>query len=430
MTDTRYSIINCSIEQVESVGGRNIQVARFSNIIFAELTEEQAEQLRQAGAIVELVPKIKADTIAPPEPVVSVPKYTPSELLEIAGLEELRYITDPPLYGQGINLAIVGAGILETHERIQGRVVYRKNYTPDPMNDSFDHDTGVASIAIAIAPQCGILNLKVIGSKGEGTEESVVMAVEECIALHEAQSEHAPSVLNLSLGAQDDGNVNSPMRIACRTAVEVGIWVFASCGNSGPHPYSITSPACEKYVFAIGSANYFPAERTFIVSGFSSRGPTVGGLTKPDAVLFGEDIIMASSASNTATTHKSGTSFTSPFAAGMAVLFLEGVAVKARKMVELGVLEQSMFYYVPVEEVMDQHLLRVCIKPSGIAIGKDHDYGYGLPFGPLITQALRPVSSAGTLMGVLPLVIMVPMMGIAMKTMTGGKQRAPMPAYY
>ena len=51
------------------------------------------------------------------------------------------------------------------------------------MEDGFDHGTGVASIAVAIAPQCGMVNLKVIDNSGNGDEESVVMGIDEAISL-------------------------------------------------------------------------------------------------------------------------------------------------------------------------------------------------------------------------------------------------------
>ena len=420
MTEKRYSILNSTPEEVQDYGGKGIKDTRYSGIIFATMTEEKAKLLGDTGAVVAEVPSIKADTdtVAPPVPIVSVPKYTPAELIAITGLEDLRNVTDPPLYGAGINLAIIGTGMLETHEQLLERVVYRENFTTEAMEDRFDHDTGVASIALALAPECGILNMKVIDHNGDGSEESVVLAIEKCIALHEEQSSLAPSVLNLSLGTHDDGNRNTPMRVACRTAIAVGIWVFASSGNSGPYGGTIMSPACERYVFAVGSIMYLPDESSFIVSDFSSRGPTYEGVVKPDAVLFGEDLVMASSANNTATTYKSGTSFTAPFAAGMAVLFLEGVARRAETLVRLGQLESAMFYYVPASEVMDQHLSRICTKPADSSIVKSNVYGEGLPLGSLITQALQPVEGGETLMGVMPLLVVIPMMGMLMKTMT------------
>ena len=420
MTDTRYSVLNATPEQVEAVGGKNLQIARFSGVIFAELDEGQANQLKEMGLIVSPVTRVSTEVVAPPVvsppiPIAAIPTYTPSELVTFAGYDELRNISDPPLYGAGINLAIIGTGIRETHSQINGRVIYRKNYTADPMHDGFDHDTGCAAIALAVAPQCNILNMKVIGDSGEGDEEGVVMAIEECIEMHESKSEFAPLVINLSLGTADDGNPNTPLRVACRTAIAVGLWVFAAAGNLGPNLGTVMSPASERYVFAVGSAKYLFDKKTFIVSDFSSRGPTLENIIKPDAILFGEDILVASSRSDTATLPKSGTSFATPFGAGMAVIYLEGVNRKAKTLVEMGQLPLAEFYFVPPDNMIDDYLPKISVKPTGTAAGKDNLYGWGLPYGPMIIRALQPGAGIVDMSSILPMLLMVPMMGMLFK---------------
>ncbi len=416
--DSRYSITNSTVELVKSVGGTDVKFASYSNIVFACLDDSQVEQLKKMGAIVTFLTKVKTSSVAPPPPIAGVPTYTANEFLSLAGLIELRNTTDPPLFGEGINIAILGTGIRETHQQLLGRVIFSKNYTDDPMQDGFDHDTGVASIITALAPKCGILNLKVIDDNGEGSQEDVIMAIEDCIAMHDQLSPLAPSVINMSLGEPDDGNINNPLRIACRTAISIGIWVFAASGNSGPNAGSITSPACEQYVFAVGSVRYVPAQNTFEISDVSSRGPTLQGLVKPDAVLFGEDMIVASSQSDTAVANKAGTSFTCPFAAGMGIIYLEGITRKARTLVDLGQLPPANFYYVPASIVIDQQLSKVCVKPAGVTALKDNSYGYGLPFGPLISQNLQPAPSV-SLAGfgnIIPIMMIIPLMGGIMKS--------------
>ena len=425
-TDSRYSIMMISEDEIRAAGAKDIKSAKHSNIVFANLTVQQAEFLRQKGGEVVSLSHVKSNAtgvITPPPPVTAVPTFTPEEFLSAAGLEALRNVTDPPLFGSGINIAVLGTGMRETHEQLKGRVIYSKNFTTSPDADVFDHDTGVASIIVSLAPQCGLLNFKVIDDNGEGSEEAVVMAIEECIDLHENLSPFAPNVINMSLGEVDDGNINNPLRVACRTAIHIGIWVFAAAGNSGPNHGTIMSPACEQYVFATGSARYIPATKSFVVSQVSSRGPTLQGLTKPDVVLFGEDMIIASSQSDTAITNKTGTSFTCPFAAGMGVIYLEGIARRAKTLVDLGQLPPAQFFFVPAEEVIDTQLPRICLRAAGMVGLKDNDYGYGLPFGPLISQNLATPTSVN-LAGfgaILPIMMIIPMLGGIMKSMMSQK---------
>lgn len=432
--NTRYSILECSAEAVEHMGGRNIHVARHSNIVFADLTETEADDLRNSGCIVELVEKVKTDVIAPPEPppITLQPLVTPVSVLEITGFDRLRSLVYPPLYGLGMKVAMVDTGIRETHEQLVGKVVYSRNFTSALMRDGYDHGTGTASILASVAPECRILNMKVMDDKGEGTTEAVVYAIEECIDLLDTRPEVAPSLINLSLGTEDTGSPNDVLRVACRAAIARGIWLNSAAGNSGPFAGTVMSPACERYVFATGSGILIPRDSTFdfSVSNFSSRGPTKEGLVKPDAIFFGENIQMASSASDSAVTAKSGTSFATPFMSGIAVLFQQGVAlsdIDARDLFlrYMGEAPAAGFTTesVQIQQVVDSYLQHVTIKPAGVPQGKDNNYGYGVPFGDLVAQAVgvQPTVDLGMLIGG---VVMVGMMGMMMKTMmVGGNGR-------
>jgi len=413
----RYAIIGATAEQVKRVGGTDIKEARSTGIIFAALTEAQAAQLKAMGCQVTPVGGVKAmimpPIVAPPTPIAGIPTYRAEDLVLTIGVEDLRHITEPPLYGSGMNLAIIGSGIRETHKRINGHVIYRKNYTQDLMRDGFDHDTGVCDIALTVAPECNILNLKVLNERGEGTEEDVAIAIDDCISFQDTNPDIAPSVINLSLGGPDDGNLDNPLRVACRVAIDRGIWVVASAGNGGPVNYSITSPACERYVVAVGSISYDP----FQISTFSSRGPTMEGLVKPDGVLFGENMEMASSDSDTAMIAKSGTSFATPFGSGMAILFHEGMQRQAVPTIPLAGVYPEMGIWVPVDMFIDRFLPGICIKPEGTPQGKDYEYGYGLPFGPLIYKAITAVPVMETVLGAIPPLLGIAMLGMVMAPM-------------
>jgi len=413
----RYAIIGTTVQQVKDAGGADIKEARSTGIIFATLPKEQADRLRAMGCQVTEVGQVTATVmpppiVAPPVPFAAAPTYTPEQLVWAAGMEELRGISEPPLYGSGFNLAIIDSGIRETHEKINGRVVYRKNFTSDPMRDAFNHGTSVCSVVLAVAPLCNILNLKVLDDKGNGSEEDVVLAIDDCIDLHDVEPAIAPSVINLSLGSPDDGNPNNILRVACRAAIDKGIWVMAAAGNMGPTPQSLMAPACERYVGCIGSCKYEP----FAISEFSSRGPTKEGLAKPDCVLFGEDIVMASSASDTATIAKSGTSFSTPFGSAMALLFHEGYQRVAVPTVPIPGVYPELGVWVPIQDLIDVFLPGICVKPEGVAAGKDYEYGCGLPFGPLVAQAIGIVPAID-ISAMLTPVMAIAMLGIIMVPM-------------
>lgn len=416
----RCAIVGSTPDQVRVAGGVEIKDAPYIGIVFATLTEEQVSELESQGCEISEVGEVKL-SVTPPTPIIAEPKYTPQNLNELVGIEELRGVTEPRLYGEGINVAIIDTGIRETHMLVDGRVVYSRNFTKDVMQDGFDHGSGICSILVSVAPQCKILNLKVLNDKGEGTEEEVVLAINECISLWDTQPGIAPSVINLSLGSIDDGDSNNSLRRACRAAVDSNIWLVSSAGNNGPGPGAMMSPACERYVIAVGSVKYVPEGKTFILSSFSSGGPTAEGLVKPDIVFFGEDIIVASSYSDSATFAKSGTSFSAPFLSGLFTLYHEGVVKKAVPSIpvtpEIAELAELAFRSLaPVHDLVDMVLPLVCIKPQNAPRGKDNEYGYGMVFGPLVLQAAKAGVATG-ISSMLSGVMMLMIMGVVMKKM-------------
>ena len=403
----RYSIINATIQQVQSVGGQDIKHAPNTYVIFATLTNVQAIRLRAMGCIVNETRSVKM-SVLPPIPVTARPTYTPAQLSSIAGIEQLKAITSPPLYGSGFNVAIIGTGIRETHQLVNGRVVFSKNYTTSPMYDGFNHDTGVCSIIVAVAPQCNILNLKVMDDLGNGTEEEVILAIDDCITMVNTVNPLAPHIINMSLGNPDAGDPNDVIRLACRAAIDKGILVVAAAGNSGPNPETITSPSCECNVLCIGSVKYLPSTKTFQISDWSSRGPTKEGLTKPDGVFFGEDIIMASSDGDNITVAKSGTSFSAPFCSGIAILYQEAICRVAKTK------------QISIEDLINTWLPIVCIKPIDSIQGKDNNYGNGLLLAQLIVQNLGIIPSmdiASILSPLVSVMFTIPFFGMINKVM-------------
>ncbi len=408
----RYSITNTTIEQVQSVGAKNIKLPVNIPTVFADLTADQITKLQEMGCIISQISTVQA-TIDAPLPVEAQPIYTPEELGFVTGIEEFREIFSPPLYGEGFNIAIIDTGIRETHQLIKGRVVYSKNYSTSPMRDGFDHGTAVASIIAAITPQIGILDLKVLGDDGSGTEEIVTGAIDDCIELHRIGSPFAPAVINMSLGSIDDGNPNTAIRIACRAAIDAGIWILAAAGNGGPYAGTVTSPAVERYVGAVGSIGYEP----FTVSDYSSRGPTIQGIIKPDLMMFGENIVLASSRSDSATRAKSGTSFSTAFVSSMSAIYIEGAYRQAVIKQELYPGAQTTFFFVTEQELIDTYLALICVKPEGSLSGKDIEYGYGLPYGPLTAKAMGFTGGvASGMSGLITSMMAVGMMGMMMKS--------------
>ena len=137
-------------------------------------------------------------------------------------------------------------------------------------------------------------------------------------------------------------------------------------------------------------------ESSFLVSSFSSRGPTREGLVKPDIMLIGENVIMADSRSDTATIVKNGTSFAAPLASGIGILHYEGAMKKARRLDEY--LQPGLpveWVYTTPEDFIDSWASRLTVKPLSAPQGKDFDYGWGIPFGELAALAVFAFRAVG-----------------------------------
>jgi serine protease AprX len=409
----RYSVINATVEQVKKAGGINIRETPRVGVIFADLDDKGVSYLRSVGAIVREVETVRGAQVTPPTPVPVVGATTVSGIIDALGFtEEWRQTIVPPPYGEGMAMAILDTGIREAHELIKGRVVYSRNFTTSPMRDDYDHGTGVCSVAVALAPKCDILNIKVLDDKGMGSDETVIAGIDHVIELGETSPTILPYVINLSLGKPDNGDANDPIRVACRRAIERGMFVVASAGNDGPDPYTITCPACENDVIAVGSISYSPEEPQVLrVSDFSSRGPTQEGLVKPDIALPGEGLVVASSQSDTATVAKSGTSYSSVF--GAAIRLLQGEsglkgAIRTGPPELAGVTCPAL----TIRELMDFWLPRSCTLPSGMTpMVKYNDYGWGVllaELGPLAIRAIKQeIPMMMTMSFVTPIIVLV-----------------------
>ncbi len=382
----RYSAASktMTLTQIEAevlkAGGKNVRKAELTGLLFCELDEEQAKRLSLAGLQVKPVRGFKVDQLVATAPALEMP----SQVFHL-----LRSSFAPPLTGTGLTVAVLDTGIRKTHRDLLGKVVYEKNCTGSPSTDDvFGHGTNVAGLIAGgihgeeagVSPGAKVLNIKVMNDEGIGTEEEVVIGIDEVCRLAKEARETAlfptdemyPNLMNLSFGTEDDDDPDNPVRVACRKAcIDYGIDVVAAAGNSGPKMTTITLPACEPLVIAVGTAETLGYE----VWEKSSRGPTLEAETKPDFVLWGTNIRVASHEAEDGYDTKSGTSFSAPMLSGLAGLLWES----GRRAYGEG----WLFRWIAAREVAPHF----CVKPSGAPAGKDNTYGYGLP---LSLQASLP----------------------------------------
>ncbi|MDY6916936.1 MAG: S8 family serine peptidase [Chloroflexota bacterium] len=418
----RYIVTSTmGLAQIEAecrkVAAGNVRVARLLEQVFCELDDDQVKALAGRGLKVKPVKEHRADQVVAMQEVPGV-----ETLADVFYL--VRSYFTPPLSGVGLTVAVLDSGIRKSHESLQYKVVHEVNFTDsDTASDVYGHGTGVAYLIAGgqhmagaeagVSPGAILMNIKVLNDEGLGTDESVIMGIEEVCELAQAArvagllptDDMYPNVINLSLGSEDDGDVDNPVRVACRQAsVEYGLDVVAAAGNSGPDMSTISLPACEPEVIAVGAIETIGG---IVAWEKSSRGPTLEGSTKPDFVLWGTDITVASKAADDEYVTKSGTSFSAPILSGLTGLVWES----GRRAYGAG----WPFRWAIAREFAPYF----CVKPPDAAVKKDNTFGYGVPaMGTMVGEMSQPAAPMEEMMvsmtTMMAMVMMVGMLGRAL----------------
>ncbi|MFC0273229.1 S8 family peptidase [Metabacillus herbersteinensis] len=249
--------------------------------------------------------------------------------------------------GKDVTIAVIDTGI-HPHQDLQGRITgfmdFVNNRT-DPYDDN-GHGTHCAGDAAGNgllsngkyqgpASEANVVGVKVLDKKGSGSLSTVISGVEWCI---QNQSQLGIDILSLSLGSDaTQPAADDPVVRAVETAWDNGLVVCVAAGNSGPSEETIASPGISPKVITVGAADDTnTVDRSDdSVADFSSRGPTIDGLVKPDLVTPGVNIISLRSPGSfldkinsgaivdTNYVSLSGTSMATPICAGVAAQLLQ-----------------------------------------------------------------------------------------------------------
>jgi serine protease AprX len=418
------------LNQIESeairLGGRNIKKAPRAGQLFCDLDPAAADKLKTIPNIT--VKPVKRTTTCQAPVVPEAPVYSALQASLASRFWDFRNMFTPPVTGEGLTVAILDSGVRKTHVGLKDKVVYEINFTDSPdSDDHFSHGTGAAfliaggthalSAECGIAPGAKIMNIKVIGDDGTGTDEWLIEGMDEARGIfdecaHSGMDYFDPMYLNavnISVGCPDDGDPENSLREATERLYGASpgkFPIFCSAGNSGPDERTVDLPAAARHAWAVGGVTFEP----FDIWEKSSRGPSkVEGLVKPEMVFYGVNILTAGAASDEEFVVKSGTSFSSPLALGHLCLYRE---VAARYGFLDALLEMSY-------EDLEVFVQTISVKPPGTPLEKDSFYGYGMPFGDLLARAVPtyPTADIGWLYQLMGLMIPVGMAGALLKEM-------------
>lgn len=259
--------------------------------------------------------------------------------------------------GKGVSIAVLDSGIMP-HPDLMERMAVFRDFTSLRKSSAYDdcgHGTHINGILAGngslsegrlqgMAPQCRLINGKILDHKGEGDADSMLNALQWVLQLHKEQNIR---ILNLSVAVYQMEDVQKLKELSDMLdhLCERGILVVTAAGNRGPKPGSISGLAASSKVLTVGCHDYgYRDAKGKSCEMHSGRG-TPGEVRKPDLVAPGTDISSCGFEYRRGKnivwgyTAKTGTSMAVPIVSGAAALLTEkypdmGVYMLKRKLQE------------------------------------------------------------------------------------------------
>ena len=194
--------------------------------------------------------------------------------------------------GTGIGVAVLDSGIHDLpdfHTKVNRNLYSASFITGGNGNDQYGHGTHVTGILgangngtayIGVAPNVNFVDLQVLDKNGNGTDSSVIAAIQAAIQL---KSQYNIRVMNLSLGRPVfEAAAKDPLCQAVEQAWRAGIVVVVAAGNGGRDNFfgtggygTISAPGNDPYVITVGAMKPMgtPARTDDVMASYSSKGP-------------------------------------------------------------------------------------------------------------------------------------------------------------
>ncbi len=249
--------------------------------------------------------------------------------------------------GAGVKVAVVDAGVRATHEALQGKVIVQYDHSGDGIGyTGEDHGTAMAGVIIGdnldegisgVAPGVTYGDFKFIRDSfpGETYEHYITALMTNALVALEAAAQLGYHIISCSWVdvlsmAQGRKWHETPVGLAVGRLCEQGILIVAASGNSdslAPEGYSnVGVPANVPLVVAVGAiARSVVSPETWFTADFSSKGPTIEGIVKPDISAVGQNVRYLLGSGDNEYNVGDGTSFACPMVAGLAALVFQSI---------------------------------------------------------------------------------------------------------
>lgn len=270
---------------------------------------------------------------------VTIPVSRAVEMIGALKLHELGY------RGKGVKVAVLDTGADISHPMIAPNIIHAESMVEgEGPADQHSHGTWCAS-AIAgvpvntpqgqifgVAPEAKLIILKVLSDKGSGTMAGVVAGMERAVEL-------GADIVSMSLGSLFGTNLSPDSRTLNELATRNGVLFVTAAGNSFS-PLSVGSPCAAALSIGVGAvAMQVPSNGA--PSTYSSKGPTLDGIPKPDISTYGGNVVSPGVAELLLAAGKygsyvgmAGTSMATPIVSGALALLLSSGVPRDRSLME------------------------------------------------------------------------------------------------
>jgi serine protease AprX len=284
--------------RVRSNGGRIVGSSTLLGASVAELTPAQIRSLATDPNIsrIHIDADVKATSTVSDSATTGT---TPIVFQQSSGATAAWQSGDT---GQGVTVAVLDSGIDNNVAAFGARVKARVDFvdpTHPAVGDPAGHGTHEAGIIAAsrtfpspgIAPDASLVSVRVLDPSGSSHVSTVIHGLEWVIAHKDALG---IKVVNMALGAPAAGSYHEdPLAAAAEMAWRSGLVVVTAAGNAGPASRTISTPGIDPFVLTVGAADESGTANTSddVVPSWSSEGPTVDRVAKPDLVAPGRMIV-------------------------------------------------------------------------------------------------------------------------------------------
>jgi len=289
---------------VENLGGKVAHSLDIINSFQAAMTAHAATELSRADSVRWVSLDARMESSACTQCIDT--KNLANTYIDVIRADEV-WNNSTFLQGQGIGIAIIDSGInpngdLYTNMGVNRQVANVRFNTDYNQNssDGYGHGTHVSNVAagdgsdsngkyIGVAPMANIINVKVSNDDGSARASDVILGLQWVL---DHKNSYNIRVVNLSFNSTvAESYHTSPLDAAVEILWFNKIVVVVSAGNKANG--ILYPPANDPFVITVGSTDDKGTNslNDDIVASFSAYGTTSDGVTKPDLVAPGKNII-------------------------------------------------------------------------------------------------------------------------------------------